>query len=256
MSKNTIPVSQRRRPRIGLTMRLAENGDFYLRREYSEAIEALGGVPLMLPLIPLRESVEQLADELDGILLPGSDSDVDPLLYASEPRPHLGRVEPLRDEMDLLLLAAAEKRSLPVLGICFGMQSLNVARGGKLVQDIETEIANPLAHRQIGGPPSRRSHYITIEAESRLAKLSGCERLLVNSHHHQAILTAGENLRIVGRSADGVIEAVEDVRESRFVIGVQWHPELDWQRDEFSQSLFQAFLSAAAEFRAMNLTSS
>ncbi len=251
MSKNTVLGIRRQRPRIGITMRFAEKGDFYLRREYSQAIEALGGIPLLLPLIPQAEFVEQLLDELDGILLPGSDSDVDPLRYSDEPRPNLGRVEPLRDEMDLLMLAGSEQRGMPVLGICFGMQTLNVARGGKLIQDIETEVRHPLAHRQTGSP-ARRSHFITVEAGSRLITLSGAEKITVNSHHHQSVSKIGENLKITARTSDGVIEAVEDPRANRFVVGVQWHPELGWENDQFSQDIFNAFLAAAAEYREAN----
>lgn len=248
MSKNTVHRKPAGPPRIGITMRFAEKGDFYLRREYSEVINGLGGVPLHLPLIPKKEFVDRVIGELDGILLPGSDSDVDPLQYGDEPRNCLGRVEPLRDETDLLLLAAAEKRAMPILGICFGMQVLNVSRGGKLVQDIKSEIPNALAHQQIGSK-TRRSHQIKIEAESLLIKLSGSRNVTVNSHHHQSILTAGDNLRIVASSSDHVIEALEDVRKNRFVCGVQWHPELDWENDQLSQSIFNAFLAAATLFR-------
>ena len=248
MSKNTSNRIRPRHPRIGITMRFGEKGDFYLRREYGEALEALGGIPLHLPLIPKQEFVDKTLAELDGILLPGSNSDVDPLRYGEEPHRRLGAVQPLRDEMDLILLSAAEKLELPILGICFGMQALNVARGGKLVQDIESEIPHSLCHQQTGAL-GRRSHHIKIEAGSLMLNLSGARMVSVNSHHHQSILTAGENLRVTARSLDNVIEAIEDVRQNRFAVGVQWHPELDWENDKFSQGIFNAFLMAAARYR-------
>lgn len=119
------------RPRIGMTTRYDVEGErFYLARYYAEAIAAAGGVPFHLPLIPRPDYLSYVMCELDGLLLPGSASDVDPLRYHHEPHPKLGSVHPLRDEMDLQLLEAAEVRNLPVLAICFGLQALNVHRGG------------------------------------------------------------------------------------------------------------------------------
>src|SRR4051812_43977086 len=123
------------RPRIGMTMRLElETDRFYLSRFYSEAVEAMGGAPVHISLIPHKEYIATLMDGLDGILLPGSDSDVDPLRYGREPRPGLGHVHPLKDETDLLVLEEVERRGMPLFGICFGMQVLNVSRGGTLIQ--------------------------------------------------------------------------------------------------------------------------
>lgn len=229
-------------------MRLSSNGDFHLRREYSEAIETLGGVPFHLPLIPKKEFVEAALGGLDGILLPGSDSDVDPLRFGEEPHRRLGKVQPLRDETDLLAIAAAERLKMPILGICYGMQALSVARGGSLIQDIESQIPNSLQHQQ-GEPRDRRSHTVILAEKSLLRILSGQSRVIVNSHHHQSVSVAGENLKVTARSTDGVIEAVEDERKDRFALGVQWHPELDWENDSFSQNIFSAFLKAAVLFR-------
>ena len=115
-----------------------ETNRFYLARYYSEAVEAAGGLPVHIPLIPSADFVNGVMNSLDGLLLPGSDSDMDPLRYGREPHARLGSVHPEKDETDLLTLAAAEKQAMPVFAICFGLQSLNVSRGGTLIQDIES----------------------------------------------------------------------------------------------------------------------
>jgi putative glutamine amidotransferase len=235
------------RPLIGVTMRLYEpENSFYLRRFYAEAVEAAGGAPVYIPLIPRRESLAALADRLDGLLLSGSNSDCDPARYGEEPHPKLGDVTPERDETDLALLELAEARAMPVLAICFGLQSLNVARGGSLIQDIESQIANPIKHEQ-GQPARRPSHHIAIEPDSLLAELAGQSNVRVNSSHHQAIQRLGQNLRVIARAPDGVIEAVQDARGDRFVLGVQWHPEAGWEHDPLSQAIFQRFVAEASK---------
>ena len=224
-----------------------ESERFYLARAYSEAVEGAGGIPLHIPLIPRREFIEALLNEVDGVLLPGSASDVDPLRYGQEPRPRLGAVHPLRDETDAIVLDLVEGRAMPLLAICYGMQALNVSRGGTLIQDISTQVPDALQHEQ-GIPRERRSHTITLHQGGLPATLSGCETLLVNSHHHQAVETLGANLRATAKSGDGLVEAVEDERADRWVVGVQWHPEIDWEADQFSYALFEAFISSARDF--------
>src|SRR5262252_1047336 len=138
-----------RRPRIGITMRLElETRRFYLGRDYSEAVEAAGAVPVHLSLIPKREYIDAAVEGLDGILLPGSDTDVDPALFGEEPHPNLKRVLPEKDQTDRLVLEAAERRKIPVLAICYGMQALNVARGGTLIQDIGSQLDDTVKHQQ------------------------------------------------------------------------------------------------------------
>src|SRR5215510_9694236 len=125
-----------KRPLIGITTRLNADNTFYLRRFYGEAIEGAGGLPIYIPLIPRRKYLESLSEKLDGLLLSGSASDLNPALYGQAPHPNLGTVVAERDESDMILLEIAEERALSVFGICFGVQSLNVSRGGTLIQDI------------------------------------------------------------------------------------------------------------------------
>jgi putative glutamine amidotransferase len=216
---------------------------FYLGRDYSEAIEGLGAIPFHISLIPNEEYIAGALKNLDGILLPGSDSDVDPIRFGEEPQPRLKQIVPEKEETDLLVLAAAEKSGMPLLGICFGMQALNVARGGSLIQDIESQIPDALKHEQ-GKPLERNSHTLEIEENSLLSKLAGNKTVArVNSHHHQSIKKVGENLKQTARTKDGVIECIEDTRADRFALGVQWHPELSWKTDELSRNIFETFIA-------------
>jgi putative glutamine amidotransferase len=236
------------RPRIGITMRLElETDRFYLSRHYSEAIEAAGGAPVHISLIPKRDYISTVIDKLDGVLLPGSDSDVDPLRYGAEPHPNLGGVHPVKDETDLLVLEEIEKRGLPLFAICFGMQVLNVFRGGTLIQDIASQIPKAIKHQQ-GAPRDRPSHAIALDKASLISSLGRVERALVNSHHHQAVEKVGRNLIATAWTSDGLIEAVEDSRPDRFTLGVQWHPELGWEKDALSQALFNRFIVASAKY--------
>ena len=234
------------RPLIGVTTRLNEEQTFYLRRYYAEALAAAGGVPVYIALIPDRGYLTALAAQLDGLLLSGSNSDLDPSYYGEEPHPQLGSVVPERDETDLLLLELAEARALPLLAICFGMQSLNVWRGGSLIQDIGAQVPDHIKHEQ-GQVFNRPSHQIKIEADSLLAQLAGGETWRVNSSHHQAIKKVGRALRVIARATDGVIEAVVDPRPDRFVLGVQWHPEIGWERDELSKKIFNRFIKESSQ---------
>lgn len=237
------------KPRIGITMRLEiETRRFYLGRDYSEALEAAGAIPLHIPLIPNREYIRETVESLDGILLPGSDSDIDPSYFGEDPHAKLGRVVPEKDETDLMVLEEAERLQMPVLAICFGMQSLNVSRGGSLIQDIASQVSNPIKHEQ-GSPLARNSHLITVASTGLLRAFAGkgvAEKVKVNSHHHQAIKRVGRDLSASAWANDGVIEGIEDTRNGRFVLGVQWHPELSWATDGFSRSIFDSFVERCA----------
>lgn len=230
------------KPRIGITMRLEiETRRFYLGRDYSEALEGLGAIPFHLSLIPDEEYIFGCLKNLDGILLPGSDTDVDPLRFGEEPHPNLKKIIPEKEETDLKILAAAEKLNIPVLGICFGMQVLNIARGGSVFQDIESQIPNAIKHEQ-GMPLERNSHSLKIAEDSLLAELAAEKNVRVNSHHHQSIRDVGKNLKPTAWAKDGVVEGIEDTRKDRFALGVQWHPELSWKTDDLSRNIFETFI--------------
>jgi putative glutamine amidotransferase len=241
------------RPFIGITMRHElETERFYLARHYGEAVAAAGGVPVHIPLIPDHDLISSFVERLDGVLLPGSASDVDPLRYGREPHMRLGPVHPLKDETDLLVLKEVEERRLPLLAICFGMQVWNVYRGGSLIQDIASDVPKAHKHEQ-GAPRDRRSHHVKIRSESLLESLAGEGEALVNSHHHQAVDQIGKGLHASAWSPDGLVEAVEESREGRWALGVQWHPEIGWERDGLSSNIFRSFLRAAASHTSDNI---
>lgn len=232
-------------PLIGITMRYELATErFYLARFYSEAVRAAGGLPVHIPLIPDGIYLRELVSRLDGVLLPGSDSDVDPRLYDREPHRNLGSVHSLRDATDETVLEVVEEKRIPLLAICYGMQRWNVARGGKLIQDIASEVDGAIKHEQ-GAPRERRSHKVRLARKSVLTHDDKSLEAYVNSHHHQAVDTVGANLRATAWAADGLIEALEDMREGVWAVGVQWHPEIAWQEDDLSCKLFADFVRAA-----------
>ena len=219
-----------------------ETRRFYLGRDYSEALQGLGAVPLHLSLIPDIDYIADCLKGLDGILLPGSDTDVEPHRFGEEPHPKLKKIIFEKDETDALVIETAQKLGLPILAICYGMQALNVFHGGSLVQDIGSQIEGCLQHEQ-GIPLERNSHSLEIEENSIISRLISSKNIIrVNSHHHQAVKKVGNNLKATAWAKDGVVECIEDIRENRFSLGVQWHPELSWKRDELSRRIFETFI--------------
>jgi putative glutamine amidotransferase len=194
-----------------------------LPRGYADAVQAAGGIALLLP--PDDEVAEhpgELLDRLDGLLL-GGGRDIDPLTYGARPDPATDEPMPERDRFELAVASAALERDMPVLGVCRGMQMLNVACGGTLVQNLDGELL--ARHRHTPGVFS--DHDVTFEPGSLAAHAAGVERLAVRSHHHQAIDELGEELAVTGRCPDDeLVEAVE-LRGKRFALGVLWHPEED-----------------------------
>ncbi len=217
----------------------------YKFENYKNAIEQHGGVVRFL--VQDEQSIEEFIAGIDGLLLPGG-GDLDPKNFNQEWHPTLKHVNEDRDELELSIFKHAIEKDTPTIGICFGIQIMNVAMGGDIYQDIESEYPQQaLTHPKVGGEDSL--HEIEIEPCSLLSKLVGKSKDFVNSAHHQALDNIGEGFVVTARSSDGIVEAVEDPSK-RFVVGVQYHPERMLETDEFREhrrKLFEAFIKAAAE---------
>jgi putative glutamine amidotransferase len=232
------------KPWIGIPTRYHEKSEYIGQiRHYLDAIMWAGGLPLMIPTTGDREIVREYLSRVHGVLLPGSPTDIDPKHYGTSAHEKLGKLYPERDVTDFEILQCAEQGDLPLMGICFGIQSLNVYRGGSLIQDIPALVKQPVSHEADDGKPPAR-HTVRIEEGSLIARLAGGSEMDVNSYHHQSIERPGRNLRPVAYAPDGVIEAVEDTT-GRFLVGVQWHPERGWKDDPFAKKLFTTFIDQA-----------
>ena len=205
---------------------------------YPEAIERAGGIPVIVPLLR-PEAIGPLLDRVDGVCLPGG-PDVQPSAYGAEPHPELGPTEPRVDAVELALVRAADRRKLPILGICRGMQLLNVARGGTLHQHLPDVVGSGVEHRQ-PAHASIPTHRIETASHSRLRATLGGPTLEVNSFHHQAVQELGRGLAASAWAPDGTIEAIENPGD-RLVLGVQWHAE----GLEDHRPLFDLLIAAAA----------
>ena len=205
---------------------------------YPEAIERAGGVPVIVPLLR-PDAIAALLDRVDGVCLPGG-PDLQPSAYGEEPHSELGPTEPRVDAVELALVKAADRRRLPILGICRGMQLLNVARGGTLHQHLPDVVGDQLRHRQ-DEHGSITTHLVETAPHSRLRSTLGGPKLEVNSFHHQAVHALGKELAATAWAEDGTIEAIEQPGE-RLVTGVQWHAEGLLAHGP----LFEALIEAAA----------
>ena len=211
-------------------------------KPYLDALSAAGLTPVVIPLTETQQRVAKLLSGVQGVLLPGSRYDIDPQRYGESAIPECGKADPARTAVDELLLQDAFSMHKPVLAICHGTQSLNVWCNGPLIQDLKTEVN----HRP--GREVVEAHPVRISPGSRLAALApeGQAEISVNSSHHQAIRTPGDNLLVSAVSpGDGVIEAVELDSPGHFVIAVQWHPERTYTQSAFSRAIFAAFCQAA-----------
>lgn len=212
---------------------------YVLQRTYLDAVLAAGAVPLVGAF---GTKPAELLDVTHALIVTGGAFDIDPPVYGEERRPACGPANPARTAFERELLEEALRRGLPVLGICAGLQLLNVVRGGTLVQDLPSEHPGALPHEQTT-PKHEPAHTIRGEREGVIQALTGGAEAFVNSSHHQAIKAVGRELQITARAPDGVIEAIEDPSRP-FVVGVQWHPErmirIDWQL-----GLFRALVDAA-----------
>jgi putative glutamine amidotransferase len=268
-------------PRIAIPMPHSFDSEYAERSipQYERAVEQAGGEPVRIPLDQTVAEVTKMIERCDGVLLPGSKADVDPARFRAPRSPHTAAADPRRDAVDDLLLQNAYNSRKPVLGICYGLQSLNVFRSGSLIQHIPDFLPADLRGRvdHEAGKNVAVAHSVEIEKRSKLAEImtgrseedreghdfsradnsSKKDRALapegtklivpVNSSHHQSAEKAGDGLRISARCTDdGIIEALEGTAADHFVLAVQWHPERSVDLDEPSRAIFRALIEAAA----------
>ncbi len=222
----------RKRPVIGITTDI-KDGSFVIEDAYARALAKAGGIPVLIPSIPespglLKETVSRI----DGLLLPGS-RDMDPKFYNEEPHPKLRPMSIERTETEFIVLKESRVREIPVLGICGGMQLLNVFFGGSLYQDISSFLPDAVPHEK------GAVHDVFIEDGTLLRKMSGSGKLHVKSYHHQAVKEIGRGLMVSAAAPDGIVEGIES-REPRYIVGIQWHPERE--DSEFADRIFESFV--------------
>lgn len=233
------------KPIIGITPDVEKDDKHFLRNDYMQAIIRAGGLPFIIP-IGDEADIVQVVGLLDGLLLTGG-NDINPLLFNEEPHTHLGEVSPSRDLFELELARQMLKADKPILGICRGLQLLNVAVGGTLYQDLHQQNEGPMLQHLQKSPTTHPSHFVQLEKGSLLAEIVGSERIQVNSFHHQALKDVPAVFKVSGSASDGIIEAVESVDE-KFVLGVQWHPELlATKGDAVSLRIFDRFVGACVK---------
>jgi putative glutamine amidotransferase len=256
-------------PRIAIPMPHSLDREYAERAipQYERAVQQAGGEPVRIPLDRPPTEILKIIEGCDGVLLPGSNADVDPSKFGAPRSPHTAAADPQRDAVDAVLLQDAYARRKPVLAICYGLQSLNVYRAGSLIQHIPDFLPEDLRTRvdhEVGRKVAV-AHAIEIEKDTKLAKilcgdsppfdrlragsrLSKGDHLTVpvNSSHHQSADAVGDGLRISARCPnDGIIEALEGTAPDHFVLAVQWHPERSVDQDEPSRALFRALIEAA-----------
>lgn len=239
-------MNQSTSPLIGITTygRNAEN-HFTLPGEYVDAVRRAGGIPV---LIPAGEThIDALLERLDGLVLAGG-GDVDPELYAGNQHIEIYMIDPERDRSELALARTVAAGGMPTLGICRGLQVLNVALGGSLVEHLPDEVGEAITHRN--PPPGHAQissyalHPLRVDEGSLLATILGTREIEPASWHHQAVRRLAEGLRIVARAEDGTIEAAE-LADHPWLVAVQWHPEITAADDPSQQRVFDAFVEAA-----------
>lgn len=240
-------ASRRRAPIIGITCDVHRKKPDYSDYElvcdhrYAEAVKRAGGHPVLIPIARRRWVLRQVLEGIDGLLIVGGD-DVDPRLYGERPKKGTKLVFPARTAFERWLYEKGRRRGLPVLGICYGMQLINVLEGGTLYQDIRRDFGSPMNHRSRQEP----FHTVSIRRGSRLAKILRVSNVSVPTQHHQAVRRLAPGFNAVAYAQDGIIEAIES--EDDGVLAVQWHPERTYD-SVVSRRLFRAFVSVCRSRR-------
>lgn len=240
-------------PVIGITMSCdAKEKNYYSKNAYAESIVRAGGLPLLIPADGAGAEAVEYAEWIDGLLLAGG-GDIHPVYFEEEPLDgfEMGELQPWRDKFELELYREAEKRRMPMLGICRGIQLMAVAAGGSIWQDIDScaERMSRIRHMQ-KAPDWCETHGVNVAPETRLAQIYGSERILVNSFHHQAVKKVPEGYRICAFGQDGIIEAMESAILP-FAVGVQWHPERLTAWSAGTAELFGSFVRFSGEYGRM-----
>ncbi|HSY49604.1 MAG TPA: gamma-glutamyl-gamma-aminobutyrate hydrolase family protein [Thermoanaerobaculia bacterium] len=230
------------KPLIGIGSDVAqkdgERDRAFVYTTYIEALKRAGAVPVLIP--PQPENAADLLEGLDGILLAGGD-DCDPSEYGEKMHPSCEPMDPRRQKNDVGLARLARQRGIPTLGICLGLQVMNVAAGGTLIQDINSAVETEIDHSS--EPSDRRHHGVIIEATTTLGHILGARTMNVNSSHHQSVGRVADGFRVTAKAPDGVVEGIEDPAHP-FYLGVQWHPE-DMPGEASATAIFGAFVEAA-----------
>ncbi|HEY5076943.1 MAG TPA: gamma-glutamyl-gamma-aminobutyrate hydrolase family protein, partial [Acidimicrobiia bacterium] len=224
--------------RMGRTQKWPYTGAAALPRAYLDAVVRAGGQPV---IVNDARDPKQLLARVDALVLTGG-PDVDPARYGEAPHPSVYGVDAAADEFECALAEAALVRSVPMLAICRGIQVLNVARGGTLHQHIADDPGVP-PHGRPGEAGGAREHEVALDRDSLVAQVMDATLVNASCHHHQAIATLGDGLRVVGRAADGIVEALE--LDGAFLLAVQWHPEDTAADDRAQQRLFDALVNRA-----------
>lgn len=238
--KPIIGVAADHTPYTGHDDRRAEG----VMEAYVQAIVHAGGVPILLPVSLVQSDLERVVEQCGGVVITGG-NDIGPSRYGKSPMPSNDQTDAAKDDLDLALVRKCIARSIPFLGICRGMQVLNVAQGGTLIQDIPTTTGSSIhnINQYPDHPLDAFAHAVRVEPNSLLDRCLGAETVSTNSRHHQAIDRLGRHLRIVAYASDGLPEAIE-LESHPFCLGVQWHPE-NLTKDLAMVRLFQAFVRAA-----------
>ncbi len=228
---------------VAVTASIRQDGDtsrVRLTAAYVIALENAGLVPVIIPPLSNEGAAAAILDSVAGLVLTGGE-DVDPARYGEARHEKIRSVNTARDATEAALIEGARDRGTPVLAICRGIQILNVALGGTLIQDIPSECDTEIAHDEEAARDSR-THEISIESGSRIAAAMGTARCSVNSFHHQSVKRVAEGMRVTARSSDGVIEGLESIGDAWWVMAVQWHPEeMIRDREPWDRGLFKAF---------------
>jgi len=248
-------MSSNRRPTIGITTQSLQAIDgipaalpasVVMNQRYYEAVAAAGAAPVLIPLLDDIDALRATYEACAGIMIPGG-VDMDPGTYGEAPHERLGRVDPARDRVELQLTRWAIEDRKPLLGLCRGLQVINVAAGGTLYQDLDAQLDGAIRHDYFptfGFDRDYVSHDVAVAPASRLRSLVEIDQLPVNSMHHQGVKRLGAGLVACAHAADGLIEAVESVN-GHWMVGVQWHPEVFEADDPHTRELFRGFVRAA-----------